>query len=236
MSSVRSVHPRIWRFFLPGGRCGAYAARRKQASVERALQASLSTSNRALNEVERLKRQRRRLARHCLEFRDRIRLAEQIVSFLQDGRNGCRCELLSMTRQKLHLQEENEHLRADAIMLQDRLRQYQRAVAADTESILDASFTLAKDLRTATGEIQRLRGQRRILAGHLRKTARKARSWDRLSEVMNCDSISLWWPLNVWWRAAAAFCRAAVRKIERIAMIPLFGRRGARQVQEVLNG
>lgn len=232
MSSVRSVHPRIWRFFLPGGRCGAYAARRKQASAERALQASLSTSNRALNEVERLKRQRRRLARHCLEFRDRIRLAEQIISMLQHDRS----EILSMTRQKRHLQEENEHLRADAIMLQDRLRQYQRAVAADTESILDASFTLAKDLRCATTEINRLRGQRRILAGHLRKTARKARSWDHLVEFMDRDAMSFWFPLNVWGRAAAAFCRAAVRKIERIAMIPLFGRRGARQVQEALNG
>jgi chromosome segregation ATPase len=236
MSSTRSINPRIWRMFVPGGRCGAWAAKRKQAAAEKSLRLSLSTSARAMKEVERLRLQRRRLARHCLEFRDRIRLAEQIIEFIEDGANDHLVEIQGLTRQTRHLQEENEHLRADAIMLQDRLRQYQRAVDADTESILDASFTLAKDLRCATAEIKRLRGQRRILAGHLRNTVRKARSWDHLVEFMDRDFVSFWWPLNVWGRAAANICREAGRQIDRISMIPIFGRRGARQVQEALNG
>lgn len=236
MSSTRSINPRIWRMFVPGGRCGAWAAKRKQAAAEKALRLSLTTSASALKEVERLRLQRRRLARHCLEFRDRIRLAEQIVDFLQSDRTECRVGLQSMTRWKRRLEEENEHLRADAVMLQERLRQYQRAVDADTESILDASFTLAKDLRCATAEIERLRGQRRILAAHLCAALRKARTWDRMVRFMESELGSAWWPLNVWWHATVRFGQSAVRRIERISLASLFGRRGGDQAQEAFNG
>jgi hypothetical protein len=213
MSSVRSIHSRGWRFFIPGGRCGAYAAKRRQAAAEKALRITVQTSSAALKEVERLRSENEMLEATA---------AERMFDLVE-------------TRQRVQsLEEERDHLRADADELMQRVREFQKSVDADSQSVLETSWDLVKQLREANHEAHRLRSQRRILARHLRKALRKGRAFDRL-----CDEIDVlfhfWWPLNVCWDAIVRGARRFRLWVERAILIPVFGRRSAADVQEALN-
>lgn len=223
------------RFFVPGGRCGEYLRRRADARLQSALQLSIRTTDRSLKEVERLKAQRRRLARHCLDFRDRLKVATSIIESIEMAANGSLVKLLETKREARHLQEENEHLRADASELIKRLRQLNKSIDADSESVREETWGLARDLRIANAEVVRLRGQRKILARHLRKSIKKARAFDGICQFIDTH-FSFWWPLNVCWDALLRTGRKIARCCERALLTPLFGRRGAREVQGALDG
>ncbi len=220
MSSVRSIHSRGWRFFVPGGRCGAYAARRKQAEAEKALRITVQTSNAALKQVERLRSENEMLEATA---------AERMFDLVE-------------TRQKVQsLEEERDHLRADATQLMERLRQLQESVDADSQSVLEANWELTKQLRAANHEVIRQRERCWRLVSQLRPARRKLRALDRL--VTEYDRLPFH---RIAWEALFFVTQTAFKGVTRLLtppfrliqwafLAPFFGRRGATEVQEALN-
>lgn len=202
MSSTRSVHPRLWRWFVPGGRCGASAARQKLKTAEKALKATVATTANALREVERL---------------------QSVNEILEAEKATQMFDLVELRLAHQGVKDENEHLRAESVDLMDRLKVLALSTDADTQSVLDANFGLQKDLRLADHEVLRLKAQRRILSTHLREALVAARRWSiRYHVYVLASALGRAW---AWIRA----------KAEWITLLPFFGRRGASDVQEVLN-
>lgn len=229
------------RFFVPGGRCGEYLRRRADARLQSALQLSIRTTDRSLKEVERLKAQGRRLARRCLDFRDRLKVAKSIIGSIEMGANGSLVELQATKREARHLQEENEHLRADASELMQRVREFQRSIDADSQSVLETNWQLVSDLRAANHEVIRQQERCRRLVRELRPARRRLRALDRL--VAYYDGLPLhrlaWNELRFLARTASKGARRTLlpvlHLIQWIFLAPIFGRRGATEVQEALH-
>lgn len=216
MSSVRSVHSRLWRFFTPGGRCGAWATRCKQAAakkaaVEKALKVSVSTSRSALQEVERL-----RSAKEMLE----ATASERMLDLVESRRTIQR------------LEEERDHLRADADELLQRVCELQKSMDADTQSVLDENWQLVRDLRASNHQILREQDKRQRLIAWIRAS----RSVKRLSiKLLGFLRSAIVRPFKALTAGLACACRWSCRKLGWLTLIPLFGRTGATEIQEALN-
>jgi hypothetical protein len=220
MSSVRSIHSRGWRFFILGGRCGAYAAKRRQAAAEKALRLSVKTSSVALKEVERL--------RSANEMHEAI-AAERMFDLIE-------------TRQKVQsLEEERDHLRADADELMQRVREFQQSVDADAQSVMESNWQLVKDLRAANHEVIRQRERCWRLVRLLRPARRKLRALDRALDAYDRLPFhhiawqALCFVSQTAFKSASRLLTPPLRLVQWAFLAPIFGRRGATEVQEALH-
>lgn len=228
--SASSASRRRW--FVPAGRCGAFARRRADAKLVSALDASVRTSDRALREVERLKRQRQVLARHVAVFRDRAELAARIIAALErDGNTGVEA-MMELRRTIQRRDEEIGHLRFESAELMATVLRYKDSIGQDTDAILQDSWELAKRLQRTTRELERVRGHRRILAGHLRSAMRACRIWQHMAGYdpdLMADARRLWNGLQHGFNAARTF-------VQRLFWTPIVGWRGSAEIQEALHG
>lgn len=71
------------RWFVPGGRCGAYARRRADAKVVAALDSNIRTAARAMREMERLKRQCKILAQLVALQCGQLDLAARLIEAMR---------------------------------------------------------------------------------------------------------------------------------------------------------
>jgi len=207
-----------------------------------ALNLSIRTSSRALREVDRLKRQRRILARHVAIFRDRLGLAERIIAALEAGGNnqaGTQNELRRVLQSR---DEEIQHLRFEVAGLTDRLLSYRASVDRDTDSVLQESWEMAKRLRASNIDRERLLRQRRILSGHLRSELRASSSWKRMAIGLNRklrSSVSDLVRYETRRRQGSSIQSAfniSRKFIQRLFWALIVGWRGSAEVQEALHG
>lgn len=196
---------------------------------------SVRTLDRALREVERLKRQRLVLARHVGVQRGQLDLARRIIDRMECTRASGISDRCDHAIAVLRQAEEIEHLRDEATSLSQQFIQYRASTAADTESVLDASWESAKQLRHAHYEIDRLRAQRRRLARHLHQYRGTLRLWVEIER----STSSFWWPFNHALTGCAPLVRGIKRAFKRVAgrliLTPLLGWRGAREMEAILD-
>lgn len=200
-----------------------------------ALATSVRTLDRALREVERLKRQRLVLARHVGVQRGQMDLARRIIEQMEHARaseiSNHGAHAIAVLRQA----EEIEHLRDEAASLSKQFAQYRASTDADAESVLEASWECAKRLRHANHEINRLQAQRRRLARHLVEHRRTLRRWAEIDHSIS----SIWWPFNHALSGCAPLVRGVKRFFKRVAgrliLTPFLGWRGAGEMEAILD-
>lgn len=220
------------RFRVPGGRAGAYARRRADAKLVSALESSVRTSDRALREVERLKRQRLVLARHVAVNGEQLKLARRIIAALEQGGNdrvGAVCELRRTIQSR---DEEIGHLRFEVGELTTRVLEYSDALGKDTNGIREEAWEMAKRLHRANRELERLRNHRSILATHLRAALRDRRIWQLMAgydPITVADVEALWNTLRNGINCTRKF-------VQRLFWASIVGWRGSAEVQEALHG
>jgi|GEM_PF-3104412 len=205
-----------------------------------ALCSSVRTANRALREVERLKRQRRILARHVAIFRDRLDLAQRIIAALEKGGEVALVwDLRGVIQSR---DEEIAHLRTEVADISQRLLAYRASVDKDTDSVLQESWEMAKRLRASDIDRERLLRQRRILSGHLRSELRASSSWKRMAIGLNRklrSSVSNLVRYETRRRQGSSIQSAfniSRKFIQRLFWALIVGWRGSAEVQEALHG